>query len=273
MKILLGLAAAATLIASQALAADMPLKAPLAPVSPGWSGFYVGGHLGVVDSHASGTSDFLDPLATPPDSVANPQHNSLSQTSAIGGFQAGYNWQFDRMYVLGVEGDFSFLHPSYSFCRQTNTNSTACVNTGDGFETIGSSTHWLSTVRGRLGVTVENFLFYGTGGVAFGRVETDLALTCPTGCGSSIVPVFASSTTTSTQVGWAAGLGGEMMIYRNWSARLEWLHIDLGDINSSLTTAGTTPVGRLRVPSTQTATWSRDERYDVIRFGVDFHFQ
>lgn len=268
MKILAGLAAAATLIAAQAFAADMPLKAPPpAPAPLGWTGFYVGANVGFVNAHQSGTSDFLDPFALPGDSVANPQHNSFSQTSAIGGFQAGYDLQVDPRYVVGIEGDFSFLHPSYSLCRQTNTNSAPCTNTGDGFETIGGSTHWLSTVRGRFGVTVQNFLLYGTGGVAFGSVETNLAQICPTGCGSSSAAINVSSSTTTTRAGWAAGLGGEMRIWRNWDARVEWLHVDLGTVNGSLTTAGLI----IATPSTETTTWSRSERYDIIRFGVDYH--
>jgi outer membrane immunogenic protein len=270
-----GLVAVSLLLAAPAGAADlMPVKAPPAPPPVwNWTGFYIGGNVGGAFEHASGTSNFLDPLATGPDSTTNPQSNSFSPSAVIGGGQIGYNWQFDQRWVAGVEGDFDATNTSYNFCRQTNTASAPCTNTGDGFESIGSNTRWLASARGRLGVTFGNFLFYGTGGAAWGDVRTTLSQTCPTGCGSSFTVVNASSSFNSTKGGWVAGLGGEMAIWKNWSVRLEWLHYDLGTISDSLATGGLTPVpGGAVVPSAQTTSWSRGERYDVIRTGLDYRF-
>jgi outer membrane immunogenic protein len=79
--------------------------------------------------------------------------------------------------------------------------------------------------------------------------------------------LLASSTTSTTKSGWVAGLGSAVALQGNWSARLEWLHIDLGSVSNSFTTSGLTGGA---IPSTQTTVWSRAERYDVIRLGLDY---
>jgi outer membrane immunogenic protein len=259
----------------------MAVKAPppAAPVPPviNWTGFYIGGNLGGVVEHASGTSDFLDPLAVqvgaPAAEAANPQANSFSDTRFLGGVQAGYNWQFDPRWLIGVEADWDWTNTGYGFCRQTSIESAACSDNEFGFETISSKTDWLATVRGRLGVIWGNWLFYGTGGAAWGRVNTTLTLSCLAGpgCGRSVTPVFTTSTTSTTKVGWVAGLGAEWMLAGNWSVRAEWLHIDLGSINDSLPAAGVTNVP-LSIPGTQTAVWSRTERFDEFRVGANYLF-
>lgn len=100
-------------IGMPALAADMAVKAPqpAGPVAPviDWTGFYVGGNLGGVAEHASGTSDFLDTFVIFPFGFAtNPQSNSFSSTRLLGGVQAGYNWQFNPQWLVGLEGDWDW---------------------------------------------------------------------------------------------------------------------------------------------------------------------
>jgi outer membrane immunogenic protein len=230
-----------------------------------WTGFYVGGNVGAVVGHASGTSNFVDTSPTSPGSF--PESQSFSQSAFLGGAQIGYNWQVSPLWVVGIEGDWDWTDPSYSFCRKTSTSSVACQDNGFGFETIDGKTEWLATARGRLGVTWANWLFYGTGGAAWGKVETDLTLDCRVnGCGeSSANTLLASSTTSTTKSGWVAGLGAEVMLAENWTVRAEWLHIDLGTISASLPTRGTTG-------GTETASWSRTERYDEFRFVLNYLF-
>jgi outer membrane immunogenic protein len=259
---------------------DMPVKAPplAAPVASvfNWTGFYVGGNFGAVGEQASGTSDFLDTVSgfeffTP----TNPLNNSFSDMRFLGGVQIGYNWQFAPMWVVGVEGDWDWTDTRYFFCRQTVVGGAPCQELGAGFnvgfEKISSRTDWLATVRGRLGVPFGDWLFYGTGGAAWGRINTTLTLSClgvppdqGGGCGSSALPLFASSTFSTTKAGWVAGLGAEMMLAGHWAARAEWLHIDLGTITDSLPTVGDN--------GTQTAVWSRAERFEEFRGGLSYLF-
>jgi outer membrane immunogenic protein len=251
-----------------ALAADMPVKAPppAPPPAYSWTGFYVGGNAGAVIENASGTSNFLD-LSTPGQtgSLTNPQGNSFSDTSFVGGVQAGYNWQLNPLWMVGLEADWDWTHASHSFCRQTDQLALACSDNFEGFESIGSTTDWIATARGRAGVIVGNFLLYGTGGVAWGRVDTTLSLSCLVdGCGNSTTKLFTSQTSDTTKVGWVAGLGAEYAIGANWSAKAEWLYIDLGTISNSLTVIGS--------EGPQAMTWSRSEIYNEFRLGVNYRF-
>ena len=110
-------------------------------------------------------------------------------------------------------------------------------------------------------------MFYGTGGAAWGHVNTTVTLNClgAGGCGNSVTLLTGTSSTSTTKAGWVAGLGAEGMLTKNLSVRAEWLHIDLGTISDSVTTVGT-------ALSTQTAVWSRTERYDEFRVGVNYLF-
>lgn len=246
--------------ADLAIKAPQPLPAAILPII--WSGFYVGGNFGANTKSASGTSNFIDTR----DNLENPQTNKFHTTQAIGGGQIGYNWQFDQRWVVGVEGDWSFTRDKYSFCRQTDFLAAVCFDNNRGFQTISSTTDWLATARGKVGFTWSNFLFYGTGGLAWGRVETSLTQSCLVGgCGAAPIPLYVSSTSAATKSGWVAGLGTEMQLDAHWSARLEWLHIELGSNDNALSSNGT-------AFSTQTTTWSRSERYDIIRVGVDYRF-
>jgi outer membrane immunogenic protein len=260
------------------LAADLGTRAPApiytkAPAAPpfSWTGFYLGGNVGAATAHASGTSDFVDTLVAGSPFASNPQTNSLSSTNALAGGQIGFNWQLDPRWVVGIEGDWDWTRARYSVCRQNDINSTACVDTGNGFETFSARTDWLATARARLGFTVANVLLYGTGGAAWGRVETELMQSClHKGCGiASQTQLSAASTADHTKAGWVAGLGAEAAIDSHWSVRAEWQHIDLGTITDSLST--TTAVGV--TTGTQTTVWSRSERFDEFRVGANYRFQ
>jgi outer membrane immunogenic protein len=268
--------AAAGLNVSAASAADMRAPAPIYNKAPilapayNWNGFYFGGNAGAAREHATGTSDFVDTFFAPGNSeFSNPQSNGPSNTSFIGGVQAGYNWQVSPHVVLGAEGDWDWLNTKYSFCRQTDVQSTACSDVLPnifGSESIASETKWLATARARAGVTWDRFMFYGTGGAAWGRLDTTESLSCLVdGCGgTSTLKLAASSTLSQTKAGWVAGLGVEGMLSPNWSVKAEWLHVDLGNLSQTFTTVG-------NVPGSQSVVWSRDERFDMVRVGVNYH--
>src|SRR3981189_33203 len=89
-------------ICSPAVAADMPLKAPVFKAVYNWTGFYLGGHVGYGGgSFGPGTNPLPEQGGVFPHSVPG----------LIGGYQAGYNRQFSNNVVLGVEADASFTSP------------------------------------------------------------------------------------------------------------------------------------------------------------------
>lgn len=125
---------------------------------------------------------------------------SLEPSGAFGGFQSGANWQFASNWVIGIETDSSF----------GSLDDRISVAGGSVVETDS-----FGTVRGRLGYAVNRLLFYGTGGIAWAHNESSY------GGGAYQFDRF--------HLGWAAGAGIEYAISPRWSAKLEYLHMDLGD--------------------------------------------
>jgi outer membrane immunogenic protein len=190
---------------------------------------------------------------------------SLTSNSIIGGIQAGYNWQVNQ-WILGIEGDWDWTHSNSSFCRQTDNLSASCSDNSRGFLTINSSPDWIATARARLSFTWDRYLVYGTGGAAFGRVETSINANCLVGgCGLSSILLNTTGNFSDTKTGWVAGGGVEATLTQNWLVRVEYLHIDLGTISDSLNLVGTGG-------QQQSASWSRSERYDVVRTALSYKF-
>jgi outer membrane immunogenic protein len=117
-----------------------------------------------------------------------------------GGIQGGYNWQQGQV-VFGVEGDLQFSAAE------------------DRFAAFKFSNPWFMGVRGRVGYAMNNVLLYGTGGLAFGELKASSFL------GSE----------SHTTAGWTAGVGAEVGFTPNWSAKVEYLYVDLGDTRFGLT--------------------------------------
>jgi outer membrane immunogenic protein len=253
-----------------AFAADLPVKAPPAvaptPAAHNWTGFYLGGNVGWARQRVDGTSDFTQPFPT----TSTPLSESPSDDSFIGGLQLGYNWQFAPHWVVGIEGDWQWTDPHYSFCRKTDSfpAGSTCADAppnNRGIVTVTSSTRWLTTLRGRLGWTWDRFFIYGTGGGAWGKVDTTLTASCSVGgCGNNGNVNVTSTDFSNTQGGWVAGAGVEAVVYGNWTAKLEWLHIDLGNVTDAFSTSPS--VGSYGV------SWSRNMQFDTVRLGVNYKF-
>jgi outer membrane immunogenic protein len=146
-------------------------------------------------------------------------NNPTKPSGFEGGVQAGYNWQTGAL-VFGVEGDIE---------------ATAADDT---FAPWKFSNPWFGTLRGRLGYAFNNILFYGTGGLAFGELRAE---------------TFGLSET-HTNAGWTAGVGAEFGLAPNWSAKIEYLYVDLADSNFTVT--GMT----------------NGYRFGLVRAGVNYHF-
>jgi outer membrane immunogenic protein len=146
--------------------------------------------------------------------------NNLTKPSGFsGGVQAGYNWQ-NGPWVFGVEGDIQASGASDTFAPWKFSNP------------------WFGTVRGRAGYAFNNILLYGTGGLAFGELRGET------------LGLSESHTT----AGWTLGVGAEFGIYQNWTAKVEYLYVDLS--NSRFTITGM-PNGY---------------QFGLVRAGVNYHF-
>jgi outer membrane immunogenic protein len=194
--------AAFALAAGAAAAADvLPYGGPARTGAARWQGPYAGANLGQQWGWVS--------------------NNPNRPSGVAGGVQAGYNWQFGQ-FVFGAETDLQLS------------------DADDVFAPWKFSNPWFGTARGRGGVALNNVLFYGTVGLAYGALATQSTLT--------------GVSERKTSIGWTGGLGLEVALMGNWSARAEYLYIDLGSRPYSLTGA------RHGIDSS------------LLRFGVNYHF-
>ncbi len=146
-------------------------------------------------------------------------NNPTKPSGFVGGATAGYNFQ-NGNWVFGVEGDIE------------------ATGADDTFAPWKFSNPWFGTVRGRAGYTLANVLFYGTAGLAFG------GLTGRT---------FGLSESHTT-AGWTAGVGAEVGFAPNWSAKIEYLYVDLSESQFAITGV------------------SNNYRFGTVRAGVNYHF-
>ena len=93
-------------------------------------------------------------------------------------------------------------------------------------------------MRGRVGYAFNNVLFYGTAGLAFGELHGETF-------------GLAESHTTA---GWTAGVGAEVWVARQWSAKIEYLYVDLSSSQFVITGM------------------SNGYRFGTVRAGVNYHF-
>jgi len=234
-KAFVGLAAIGALVAGPAMAADlsMPVKAPPIAQVFSWTGFYIG-----IDGGGSwGRSKHVDQITGLDDAPWFDVNGGL-----VGG-TAGYNWQMGN-FVLGVEGDMSWVGQNGS-----------AVDTGPGGNPAFSSftnERWLATVRGRAGYAVNSMLLYVTAGYAAAGVNV--------GVTSTATGVIIDQAT-PTRSGWTGGAGIEWGFALNWSAKVEYLYVDLG--NTGFVTPNLGPgFNRGSVPLND----------NIVRAGIDYHF-
>ena len=135
-----------------------------------------------------------------------------------GGVQAGYNWQSGPL-VFGVEGDLQ------------------ATGAEDTFAPWKISNPWFGTLRGRAGYAFNNVLLYGSAGLAFGELRAQTF----------------GWTESHTNAGWTAGVGAEVGFAPNWSAKLEYLYIDLSTSQFAITGV------------------SNGYSASVVRAGVNYH--
>jgi outer membrane immunogenic protein len=188
--------------AGTANAADLPLG-PTPYYSPtsvyNWAGFYAGLNAGYEWGKIT--------------------NSSINPSGLAGGLQAGYNWQSGQ-FVFGGETDIQ------------------ASAADDTFAPYKFSNPWFGTLRARAGYALNNILFYGTLGLAYGGVDGELN----------------SLTENKTEVGWTGGLGMEVGFTPNWSAKVEYLYMDLGSRAYTITGA------------------DNGLQANMLRFGVNYHF-
>jgi outer membrane immunogenic protein len=153
------------------------------------------------------------------------ENNMAKPSGLAGGLQGGFNWQ-NGPYVFGIEGDIQVTGAEDTFAPWKFSNP------------------WFGTIRGRAGYTFANVMFYGTAGLAFGELRAETF----------------GLTESHTSAGWTVGVGTEFALApmgfggTNWTAKIEYLYVDLGSNPFSITGV------------------SNAYRFGEIRAGVNYHF-
>lgn len=214
-KIIALMAGVACFGVGSASAADMAVKARPLPPAPAavfnWTGFYVGGQVGYAWRDDNNVERFI---AT---GLPTGWRADSRPTGAVGGVHAGFNWQ-SGMFVVGVEGDIEASGVRGSGAYRLNGGPPI-------LDRIDTSTDWQGSIRGRVGLAANNWLFYGTGGAAFATIKhTYFSVVLGNGA-----LAFSNSVT-----GWTAGAGVEYGFSPNWSARLEYRYTDYGTITNNV---------------------------------------
>uniref|UniRef100_Q07TP9 Porin n=1 Tax=Rhodopseudomonas palustris (strain BisA53) TaxID=316055 RepID=Q07TP9_RHOP5 len=213
-RILAGVALVGTAVSAQAadLAVKAPyLKAPIVAVYD-WTGFYIGVNAGVGLGRDLATHNIT------PAAFAT---TYLQPQGALGGGQVGYNWQTNSFLgplVLGLEADI-----------QGTGMSDDRTNLFGNVAAYSQKLDWFGTARGRIGLAKGPVLSYFTGGFAYGNVKT------------TVTEGLASDSINRTQTGWTIGSGVEAALGGNWTGKIEYLYVNLGNKDDVLF-LGTQPI-------------------------------
>ena len=240
-------------------------------VETNWTGVYVG----VVGGHSWGSTDNnLHSNAQPVDpSIAqvvnasfytqsSPVSNHFGLDGFSGGGELGYNYQV-KQFVIGIEGDMQYqgITKSNSFtdnggvitvlptCQATVTT----CNLPTQQPLVPGATHikndWYSTLRGRVGMTHNNFMGYVTGGLAMSQYDM------------SINTYSYQLSSSSVLLGYAVGAGLEYKVLNNISLKAEYLYLGFQNSNASYS---------IPYSSTISSTSTLDQH--TFRVGVNYHF-
>jgi outer membrane immunogenic protein len=250
------LAALPLLTGTPALAADMALKAPPPAAVYSWTGWYLGLNVGgsfgekrITSSYGIGGVPFAS--------------TSAHLDGVIGGGQIGYNWQSGH-WLFGLEADFQG-----SSERATADPSAELVVVPPpvlppvvpppvpmpGELQDREKLEWFGTLRGRLGVLASpTWLLYVTGGIAYGGINSNEMLT--------VADVAVGTNFNTIRAGWTLGGGIEGALGNNWSAKLEYLYMDLGSFSNTFTGIGVFNPMALTAHITD----------NIVRVGVNYNF-
>jgi outer membrane immunogenic protein len=288
-KFLLAGLAVGALIAPAA-AADMPIKAPPAPIHL-WTGFYVGANAG----YSWSANNSVQTVGVPgscngasPGCIAGPAlYSSLSaqaatfsapvdQKGVLVGGQVGYNWVASST-LFGFEADLQSL--------SGNNNSASLVSAVPtplfpGFPvnqtaTVSTKLDFLGTVRARVGyLWGPSFLVYVTGGLAYGETKINSSIAQSVVEPGALGPYSGVGTDSEVRFGGTIGAGLEWMVFQHWSVKAEYLFVGLGRASTNavqLVSRDFAP-GFVGTFSSASAITSANFNESIFRGGINYHF-
>ena len=217
-------------VSLDARAADLApvTKAPAIVPVFNWTGFYLGAQVGYGWARniegITAVNDFSGLVGGNFIATSLP----IEASGFVGGGQAGYNWQINPLWVVGLETDLAWTDLKGSV-SVPGPNDDSRIMTGT------QKLDRLGTVRGRLGIVpADRTLLFVTRGFAYdhGSLSTALTRTTVPSCAGTNCQKGATS---GNLTGWTVGGGAEWAFAANWSAKAEYLYYDLGSLSHLMT--------------------------------------
>ena len=265
---------------SHAMAASYPVKAvpAVAPPPPlwNWTGFYLGGNLGVGISRnqfAQGTCDGRDSdlfelcgeAYNPSNFGASTYLGSHNGLGIVGGVQLGYNWQFaNSPIVVGIEGTYRWADIKGDHQNGFNEASNDVI----GFERFATKTKGIATIVGRLGIasgSQDRTLWYVTGGGAWRNTKIASVATLQES-GDFFTGAYSGSV---KNWGWTVGTGVEWGLSDNWSTRIQYDYLNFG--NKSVDFPGT-ECDETPICQNITRTIDLNQQIHMVTVGLNYRF-
>ena len=225
-----------------------------------WTGFYIGVHVGYgwgdYKWADTDTNTFSFEGTDPPDLSGPSILVEGSADGVIAGGQLGYNYQFGRHFVVGVEGEFSY----------SDVSDTSSVTTESFINRFETNSDWLGTIGLRAVFAWSRFLFYAKGGGAFAHHDFSLTHAVTDEGVNNHTERFHAD---GTHVGPMVGGGLEYCITRHWSAKVEYMRMFLekNDIGGTNVENDITPA------PPEPEQYEMDlKRVDTVRFGLNYKF-
>jgi outer membrane immunogenic protein len=212
-----------------------------------WTGLYVGGNFGYGFARGGGGFSCLNSVTNDTTGCAVVNSPALKTSGVFGGAQMGYLMPLSTLtlplgatpspVMIGIEGD---IQGSGIDGRQNISGPINAVGFAGPGCTVCSfsasqSIDWFSTVRGRIGVPVDDVFIYATGGVMFGDVRASQTLNIGGGSSDTV-------TVKKTITGPVVGGGLEFNLSGPVTAKIEGLYYDLGTVRTASLPVGTAPV-------------------------------
>jgi outer membrane immunogenic protein len=222
---------------------DKEVMVAPAPSGCDWSGFYVGLNAGGQFGHSEDKD--LDDFNSPDKSWG------YSESGAVAGGQIGYNLQW-RWLVVGPEIDLGYMN--------VDGNGVEPSSVGDNTRGFSNSDFY-TTFRGRIGVALNCWLFYATGGGIGVNYDTrvfdnDISI----GLGE------LNAHKQDFDWGYTVGGGIERKFGRHWSIKVEYLYFNLDD--QTFSAPFISVAGRQFGPFG----WRAETEGHIVRAGLNFHF-
>ncbi len=225
--------AAAMLVAAAGVAhaADLPARVAPAPyVAPlpvfTWTGAYFG-------INAGAAFDNREKFTTNSNATVLGGGQSFSDSGFSAGGQVGYNYEFQGFggglggpgsgIVVGFEADAMYM----------DTDKSINVLQNGGTSSFRSGLDFLGTARGRIGYAFNTFLIYGTGGFAYGDVNSRVVSVYNGTTDIQRASGFNTGYTYGGGIEYALPTGSFLNFFHSSAVTLkaEYLHYDLDSSN------------------------------------------